>query len=295
MRSWTFSDFLQIIGYAGFDIRAAPCAQMSQAADAEEILSLRYFAPKTSSVDRFGNASELGWRQIVRLRVRAAAPRRNDVGLDAVCILANYQQLIAAAAGDPFTTAPVYLQVMMVFTEPAIRPARWLLFDQSMVITPSIRATFAGGDTAASVGGINLFVPGACGQCHGGDRYRPHLNLFDVDNWTERAQQGDDFEAVPDDRVIAVGSCAANAFDVARHLNRLVFEHNATPALNTPSFVLSGAESWNAKHQSRTYVPRLERSHGSTNWSAGEKELLDLLSRYCYRCHGTILFDVYNR
>jgi hypothetical protein len=295
--SWTVDDLLDYMGFAGLAITPTPC-QVMAAAEPDEILAMRYFAPKTSSVDNEGHASELGWRQIVRLSARSGSAAAN-AGVASAYVLLNFQQIVADVATDPFAHPPIYTQVMLVSTDPVRRPTRWLVFDEQRKRVTGIKATFAGGDVATS--GQTLHLPDACAQCHGGDKRLPHLNLFDVDNWVDRASVADTFGLVGTRSrisVTSVGVCDIKPIDVARALNREIQAHNDLPGLRTPKFVREAVASWNLKHASADYVSMAARSFGPTRWAPGstsDLELLGMLNRYCYRCHGTIRFDVFNR
>jgi len=144
-------------------------------------------------------------------------------------------------------------------------------------------------------------VAAACAQCHGGDKALPHLNLFDIDNWKDRASARDTFAMVTTRSpasVISTGKCNVTPVNVARQLNQEIQRHNDLPGLKTPAFVREAVVSWNLKHARADYVPITDRSFGKTRWGSQVKaddELLRMLNRYCYRCHGTIRFDIYNR
>lgn len=297
-RAWTIDDFLGYMGFAGLNLRSTPCEVMAVGVGRNEVLALRYFAPKTSSVDTNGHASELGWRQIVRLmaRPRSAAA---DARIESAFVLLNYQQSLADVAKGPFAQPPIYTQVMLVSSDPVSRPTRWLVFDAKRNRVTGIKATFAGGD--AAIGGQTLHLPDACAQCHGGDKALPHLNLFDIDNWKDRASARDTFAMVTTRSpasVMSTGKCNVTPVSVARQLNQEIQRHNDLPGLKTPAFVREAVVSWNLTHARADYVPITDRSFGMTRWASQVKaddELLRMLNRYCYRCHGTIRFDIYNR
>lgn len=296
--AWVIGDFLRYMGFSGFPFRASPCDQMAVAGKRDEVLALRYFAPKTSSVGRDGHATELGWRQIIWLRARLGSTAAG-VGIESAFVLLNFQQPAGDVAKDPFARPPLYTQVMLVSTDPVRRPTRWLVFGQDQTRANGIKATFEGGDVAS--GGQTLHLPDACAQCHGGDERLPHLNLLDIDNWSDRASEGDTFGIVSSRALVGLtpmGHCTTRPIDVVRKLNQEIQRHNDLEGLRTPAFVREAVASWNAKHQRVDAVAMADRSFGKTRWVSllrKDKELLGMLNRYCYRCHGTIRFDIYNR
>jgi hypothetical protein len=290
---WTLGSVATYLGYPGLQFWQTPCALMKH----EGVLSARYFAPKTSSVTAAGRASEVGWRQIIRLKAREGS-EASAAGIAAAFVLFNFQQLAADIAKDPFAKAPEYTQVMLVRLKHTDDwPAYWLLFDRTGVRALSILATFHGGDVSTQ--GNTFYVPGACAQCHGRDKKHPHLNFFDVDHWHDRSSRGDDFALVRKSpaEVVATGSCDLKPMQVFEMLNREVARFNAQPMARTAEFVRAAVDSWVEKHPGPSKLLRpIDRAYGVALWHGrADAKTLSLLNRYCYRCHGTTKFDVFDK
>jgi hypothetical protein len=295
--NWRLESVAAYLGYPGLAFGGAPC-EVTAGTSSGEVLVLRYFAPKTSSIGNGGHATEIGWRQIVRLRPRPVSDA-DRAGIENAYVLLNYQQRATRIRQDPFASPALYTQVMFTRSQPdALKPAYWIVFDRAKRRTAAIQATFDGGD-AAEVG-QSFHVPDACGQCHGGDRNRPSLNLFDLGQWKDRTEAGDPFGSVlagTKAELFDAGNCGATPFQTVRTLNAEVLAQNKYS--EAPAFVIEAIESWLQKHQSSNEpLPAPRRGYGPNPWDSSHTDdvaLLTELNRQCYRCHGTIKFDIFNR
>jgi hypothetical protein len=162
------------------------------------------------------------------------------------------------------------------------------------------------------------FVPGACAQCHGHDRGglagpRPtdgvfrsaRLNYLDTDQWTDML--GFDFGhvAASTHAVVFDGEKDLTtpkfkaAFDIVRRLNQSILKQVAT--VNGTDFKAKAIEKWLAVHAGNDQPqPAAARilSLGGAVWNpavADEKDLLDKLNRYCFRCHSSIRYNVFDK
>ena len=168
------------------------------------------------------------------------------------------------------------------------------------------------------------YVPLACGQCHGGLRLnddekeevvwaRQKLNMLDTDHWFDRIQTGDDFEFLQASKhaVLFDGDKDPSspkfkaAFDVLRRLNTEIRAQNdlvEDPA--RPSFQYRAISLWLSLHTDDTshkdvFARALDPLPGAgPKWSRDcepDRQLLPAMNRYCYRCHSSIKYNVFDR
>lgn len=159
------------------------------------------------------------------------------------------------------------------------------------------------------------FVPTSCAVCHGGQRL-PKLNLLDTNHWFDRIQPGDDFSALAENGMPPVLFDAgqnpaperfAAAFETIVTLNREVQQQSADADRGeNPSIQLRTVEKWlslhgNAAGSVTSHQPPIARALQGANgvvWDPTqprEVELLGLLNRFCYRCHSSVGFSVFDK
>jgi len=171
------------------------------------------------------------------------------------------------------------------------------------------------------------YVPNACAQCHGAeiapkqyDLNKVKLNFLDTDHWFDRVQAGDDFAFLQqyDYGVLydggkvfdvkdgdTVSQQFKDAFNVLRQINEKIKEQNEkVDASAAPSFQLRAARKWWDLH---VKLGQTDFAHkdvfqraldGGVMWSASaspDKELLPLMNQYCYRCHSSVRFSIFDR
>jgi hypothetical protein len=258
-----------------------------------DILATRFFAPKI--VDISQTPLKIGWRKLVRLRSRpdSAAAR---VGVEAATILFNF---FAPAGQDSFSNQSINTQVMLLApTQP--KGLVWLDFDPKNVLGLSLTASF----DATDLGGTReYYVPDGCNACHGspGNSAPPMLNYLDTDHWFDRLEN--DFAALKSTNTALLFDAHTNdptqgsfvaAFDVIRQFNEEALRQNSTVQPN--SFEREAARTWLRLHaQSDQHFPPIDRSFGNGKWQPSEAVGLALLNRYCFRCHGSVRFSVFDR
>lgn len=258
-----------------------------------DILATRFFAPKI--VDISVTRPTIGWRKLIRLRSRpdSAAAR---VGVETAIILFNF---FAPAGQDPFANLSINTQVMLLAPTQS-KGLLWLDFDPNNVLCLSLNASF---DAADLGGNHDYFVPDGCNACHGspGNSASPMVNYLDTDHWFDRLE--DDFAALKPTNTALLfdghtndptqGSFVA-AFDVIRRFNEETLAQNSTT--HPKSFETEAARTWLQLHaQSDQHFPPIDRSFGSERWQPSEAEGLARLNRYCFRCHGSVRFSVFDR
>jgi hypothetical protein len=171
------------------------------------------------------------------------------------------------------------------------------------------------------------FVPNACAQCHGAettpnkyDLNKVKLNFLDTDHWFDRVQAGDDFAFIQQhpygvlydgDKVFdikpedTVSTKTQAAFNVLRQINERISQQNElVDEAVAPSFQTRAVRKWTALHASSSTTDFVHKDvfqrslDGSSAWSnatSPDRELLPLVNRYCYRCHSSVRFSIYDR
>jgi hypothetical protein len=280
---------------------------------AGEILATRFFAPKITDVSGTTDAPvAFGWRKLVRLLPRrdsAAAAR----GVTAVWLLFNFFE--RDLAKSPFNAHSVNTQGLVI-TNGANRldPVYWLDYEPLPIarLGLALDATFDARDpnipSPEHVLGRpdrKYFVPNACAACHG-NLNKPLLNYLDTDHWLDRVEANNDFPAVSQSAhgVLFDGGSDLSAaqfrsaFDIVRRLNREMATQNESAQPNSPQ--RRAAAKWLELHETEVaHVAPLDRPFpGEPRWTKGnalDDELLPLLNRYCYRCHGSVRFNVFEK
>ncbi|RYE09498.1 MAG: hypothetical protein EOP22_08505 [Hyphomicrobiales bacterium] len=346
----TVADLLAYLGYADItavDLHAQSSTDLMARGTGDEILAIRFFAPKITSVSEKPVAipdGGFGWRKVVRLISRPGSPARTN-GIEAGYILQNI--FSKSATDDPFDGdhVSVFNQAMLTRLpgsgpySPAKRAAYFITFEPFVVIDPATklpvkvdgayqgdgRLSFKLGatfdefdrDPETNLGASDYFVPDACENCHGG-RTAIKINFLDTDHWFDRVFPNyglaapkfseEDFTGMassPFGLLYDGGTDLTTpqfkaAFDVIRKFNTGAVAQN-TDAGSQP-FQKLAAERWLQLHQptasAEAHVPPIDRGFGTGTWSAataGDKELVYYLNRYCYRCHSSVRYNVFDR
>ncbi|WP_234849394.1 hypothetical protein [Sinorhizobium medicae] len=136
----------------------------------------------------------------------------------------------------------------------------------------------------------------------------PNFNFLDTDHWEDRGAANDYFHTAATlvgtlfDGGTDKGSPEfARAFERVRTLNAEILQQNqnADAGLPIPSLQQQGAAKWNELHaQSSAHVQPIGRALGSLKWTAGiqqDEQLLGLLNKYCYRCHSSIQYNIFDK
>jgi mono/diheme cytochrome c family protein len=258
-----------------------------------DILATRFFAPKIVNINQ--TPLTIGWRKLVRLRSRpdSAAAR---AGVESAIILFNF---FAPAGDNPFSNQSINTQVMLLApTQP--KGLLWLDFDPKNLLGLSLTASF----DAADLGGTrDYFVPDGCNACHGspGNSAAPMINYLDTDHWFDRLEN--DFAVLKSKNTALVFDAHTNdptqgsfvaAFDVIRQFNEEALKENLSAQPN--SFETEAARIWLGLHsQSDKHFPPIDRAFGNAKWQPSEADGLARLNQYCFRCHGSVRFSVFDR
>jgi hypothetical protein len=276
-----------------------------------DLLASGYFAPKTSDVSHRSN--KLSWRKIVRLKPRHDSPAEQN-GLAAMYFLSVIYVQPSNLDKNPFEFPSQSVQVMLVadLKNPRRKladAACWLIFSPNDGYRPAYSTTTSwdAADDTLTQGLQPYYLPLACQQCHcGDDRSKATPHFIDTDYTLDKVTPGEDFEdTVGRSRwspLFETGKDAASekyqkAFEIYRRLNAEILDHNE--AVNPQSLQTYGARNWMRLHQSQVgHIPPIARAWqiDAEQWNesqAVDRALLPLLDRYCYRCHGTVRYNVF--
>ena len=169
------------------------------------------------------------------------------------------------------------------------------------------------------------FVPRSCEDCHGRSRNNPKLNYLDTDHWFDRVKPSygltdprftqEDFTALsrdvlPDGGPDPTTEKFKKAFEVIRKLNRDTKAQNVDAVADvnpdvtaSANFSIRAVTKWLELHDparpdATRHVPPFERGFGSKPWDPAnndERMLLYFFNRYCFRCHSSIKYHVFER
>ena len=279
-----------------------------------DILAVHYFAPKTSDVS--GQSDELSWRKAIRLRALPGSEATKN-GVDRLFILTvSYISRNNLGTTSPYTVPPKNIQAIVCRARdesggPRKRdPLYWLAFDPTHGYkTEFFSETTWDAGTSKLTGGIKRYhVADSCVTCHGGGREKGLLHYFDTDYSQDRLKPSEDFEAIGNSRWHPLHdgskddpvklSLSMNAF---RAINAEILDQNG----DAPSLQRNGVENWLRLHGKPSapmvdrYFPPQERTWQAADrndWKGAEDmRLVNLLATYCYRCHGTLEYNIFDK
>lgn len=322
-----FANLDALLSYVGYPLTAkrlqdAPPAELMDPAKIGlatppppgSVLAARFFAPKITDVSQANTpAKNVGWRKLVRIVPTADSAARKN-GIDAAVVLFNFFAPIKAA--NPFDGADsVNTQVMLITSRPDLSPIYWLDYGKTSDGAPlskELDAFFDAAHTPDTAGKRSYFVPCGCTACHGGlqlnlgvtppapiwDPERAILNYLDTDHWTDRIQKGEDFADLAAPVIFDPGG-----FDVIRKLNGEMRDQNQR--VQPGSVQHRAASHWMDLHaSSAAYVDSLalralpSTANPAVIWNGADVAEMSALKRfnhYCFRCHGSVEFDVFDK
>jgi hypothetical protein len=264
-----------------------------------DILASRFFAPKIVNISV--TVPVPGWRKLVRLRVRPDS-RAARVGVESVVILFNF---FAPVGEQPFSGHSVNTQVMLLAPSQADR-LYWLDFAPDGTLTLALNASFDAADLPGGTGTRDYFVPDGCNDCHGSPgNLRPAMvNYLDTDHWFDRLEN--DFASLKTTNTSLLFDAHTNdpsqpsfgpVFDAIRRFNEEALSQNS--AVHNGSFEGQAARTWLKLHaQSDEHFRPIDRSFPAGKgqaWQPSEADGLNRLNRYCFRCHGSVRFSIFDR
>lgn len=255
----------------------------------------------------------------MRLKAKPDSPAKAK-RIEAAVILFN---IFVSPEVQPFgrTNSSVNTQVMLLPELTQIRPlpgqkgageldsVYWLDYQNRTETGPgqlgfALNASFDANELPGA-GTKDYFVPHGCVACHGDNAERSLVNFLDTDHWFDRLDN--DFPKFKASNRALLHDANTNdpntpefqeAFDIIRKFNEEADEraHQAQP---THDESLASAK-WLETHKNNyAPVPPIQRAIGAVpQWQAGdanEEKLLATMNQYCYRCHGTVRFSVFDK
>jgi hypothetical protein len=328
--SQSLSQALEFLGYK--DLTPKDAEELSSAElmnrFPDDILSSAFFAPKITDVSI--TPINVGWRKLVRFKAQGDAAKK---GIASAFLLFNRFQGAGKFDVDPFKPDKEIesknTQLILVRGDgsPLKQPVYFLVYGPLSENSKLITFLTASFDARAPgiVKDSKYFVPNACADCHGGllfsevdglkpDYDRLKLNYLDTDHWFDRLDDDFNFLKAHPNGVLYDGGKDETkpkfeaAFDVFRRLNREIKTQNErveptpSPTPQNPSFQLRAVTKWLDLHGTNSHhqdvFARALPSIAGDPWRATEmpdKELLPLMNQYCFRCHSSLRFNIFDR
>ena len=281
----------------------------------DDILVSRFFAPKIMNMNEPEEIRKLGWRKLVRLRSRSgSAAQAHHIAYG--IILFNFFTDKNARPFGPNDNS-LNTQVMLITELSSVAPANtdglstlyWLDYDNLTSggrLSLALNQTFDANNLPASSNGVQpYYVPDGCVACHGSNDKAPLVNYLDTDHWFDRLDT--DFRDVKARDLPLLVDARTNdtnapdykiAFDVIRRFNAEADDQvrNAQPQHDEAL----ASQKWLQLHtNSNAHFPPLARTIGpEPRWSGqdtNEVKMLETLNQFCFRCHGTVKYSVFNK
>jgi hypothetical protein len=276
-----------------------------------------------------------GFRKVIRLKARPGSTAASSANIDAIWVLFNYFVQEDALATVPLQQGKSVNIQLIATRKPRKEPAAgdpppppptgfplyWMVFDAAKngahPLIAHLNATFDARDPELVNNSPNTikeyFVPAACAQCHGG-KNTGKLNFLDTDHWIQRiladsTLPGNDFPKYvgsPHGVLVEGGKdeTAADykkAFADIRLLNQEIETQNAT--VSPTAFQTKAVKHWNFLHATNDKFLKpgdrgVPDSNTGTKWDPAnqdDRQLIEVLDRYCYRCHSSVKYNVYEK
>jgi hypothetical protein len=282
----------------------------------DDILATRFFAPKIMNIHDPESVRKLGWRKLVRLRARpGSAAEKNHIiyGI----ILFNFFTPPNTTLSSPQDES-INTQVMLI-SDPndlaapngtsGLDTLYWLDYQALSAggkLSLALNASFDANELPQVNDGVRpYFVPDGCVDCHGMNPHASLVNYLDTDHWFDRLEN--DFASLKTNGISLIVDAETNdtnalsfklAFDVIRRFNK---EADAEVSYAQPEHDEAlASHKWLEVHDvSNGHVLPIDRAIGNEpRWSiqvTNDLETLDALNQYCFRCHGTVDFSVFDR
>jgi hypothetical protein len=284
----------------------------------DNVLVSRFFAPKIVDYS-VAEPFTPGWRKLVKLNALPGSVAAS-ANLESISILFNYVN--ANANVDPFiNNLSKNNQVIIIpktFNPATEDSAFFMVYLEGPVYALGFALEGVAFDLP-QLGVAKYFVPSSCAQCHGHDRgagnFSPkpadgifraaRLNYLDTDQWLDMLNYDFQNVAQSSNGVIFDGGKDTNsqtyksAFGVIRRLNQYVYKQNLS--VNANDFKTKAAEKWLSVHINNDLPLSMENrilSLGADVWDISkpdELELLNKLNRYCFRCHSSIRYNIFDK
>jgi hypothetical protein len=297
------------------------------------LLTARFFAPKIVDFNAAPNNGKgrdphkPGWRKIVRLKALPGSQAASRGDIEFAYVLFNFFQedpkafpfATKSADGKSLVNQSVNNQVILVprsFRKGVEDSVYYLDYQPFSVerykVGKALNAAFDTLDPDNSR--QDYFVPTACSQCHGHDREygAPNgqgafplgkVNYLDTDQWYDMMEFDFPETKSNHDVLFDGGKDHASAqykaaVKVIWKLNSEIVRQNAKALRpdGTDAFKVAAGKKWLSLHaKGEGPADLLTRVLGSKPWASNERPLLAMLSRYCFRCHSSMYYDVFDR
>jgi len=172
----------------------------------------------------------------------------------------------------------------------------------------ALNASFDANELPQTNNGVRpYYVPEGCVACHGNNKRASMVNYLDTDHWFDRIEN--DFTAFKTNGLFLLVDAGTNdtnspsfkqAFDVIRQFNQEADEQVSKAQPKHDEALAS--HKWLELHGSNNnygHVQPIDRAIGlEPRWSqsnSADAETLADFNQYCFRCHGTVKFSVFNR
>lgn len=277
------------------------------------------------------NPYKAGWRKLFRL-VPLAKSDAEKGNIGEAYILLNYFQADAQKSPFPEKSDGVKKETQSVNNQIILVPksrkskdddaAFWIVYQpnsEGYKLGYALNAAFDIVDPGTGKT-QDYFVPTACAQCHGHDDIndkqgpvpRPFkfakANYLDTDQWYDMVDfdfpgtKNSDFDVVYDGEKNHKTKKYAAAVGVIAKLNEQIKKQNEESARPDKSdqFKILAVTKWLQLHKTNPQPESsvFKRSIGSKKWDQKkgvDANLLPQLDRFCFRCHSTVRFDVFDR
>jgi hypothetical protein len=282
------------------------------------VTSIRFFAPKIINVQPPLDPNvKYGWRKVVRVPVASGSDADKD-GIESLWVLFNYFSATPSFP-DPLVSRSGALQAILERKASTLGAPKYPVY--FFVASPYpeyklglyLEASFDAPAPPSEDPAINkYYLPYSCVQCHGASAgqgmLKTKINYLDTDHWFDRVQSGDSFADVPVANVLPDGGQPGTdtfklAFAMAQTLNQKIELQNN--AVDSGSFQHKAVQTWNRLHPdaaNTSHIPPFGRSIAyapdNLSWQANvdpDKDLLPMLNRYCFRCHSSFAYHVFDK
>jgi hypothetical protein len=299
----------------------------------DTLLSARFFAPKIVDFNAVPDTAsghdpyKAGWRKLVRLNALAKSDAYSKGNIASAYLLFNF--FSDNPKDNPFPvktpdskTQSVNNQVILVprSFKKGVEDSVYFLDYQPFGVDrykvgKALHAAFDTLDPSKGDTKQDYFVPTACSQCHGHDQERGEansqgnysfgkVNYLDTDQWYDmmnfdfpntKAQHDVVFDGNDPGHASTKYKVAVGTF---LKLNSEIVRQNETAlrANGSDDFKVLAAKKWISLHpKGEGPVEPLRRAIGKSAWASGDLPLLQMLDRYCFRCHSSMYYDIFDR
>lgn len=331
--SQNLSQALEFLGYKDLTPRGAEelsSVELMQRFP-DNLLSSAFFAPKITDVSI--SPINVGWRKVLRFKAQGDAAKKGIA--TAFLLFNKFQgagQFDVDPFKPPVNTSTESKNTQLILVRAdgsALKQPLYFLVYGSLLEDNSKLITFLTASFDARAPNIvqnnKYYVPTACAECHGGLRFnggdlepdyeRLKLNYLDTDHWFDRLDDDFAFLKGYSNGVLHDGGADeakpefAAAFDIVRRLNREIQTQNKSTEVPTPSptpedasIQLRAVTKWLDLHNTNSHhqnvFDRALPSITGDPWKANQlpdQELLPLMNQYCFRCHSSVRFSVFDR